>query len=331
MPDTSRRAGSGSPAQPARGLDWALDRADWPNQQCSRFVEAAGLVWHVQIAGSGPVILLVHGTAASTHSWRDLLPALAEQFTVVAMDLPGHGFTSQPADRELWALPGMAAALAELIETLGLMPEFVVGHSAGAAILVRASLDARINPRRIIGLAPALLPFAGVGRQLFPTLARVLFLNPLVPALFAWRASHAGAVADLLSGTGSSLDGDGVALYRRLMSDRRHCRAALSMMAHWDLEPIEKELGRLAQPLTIIAGVSDRAVPAESLLQVRRLRPATEIEWLRGVGHLAHEQQPALVAGMIATLAANACGLGSSESFGAPTTSDAASGTAASS
>jgi hypothetical protein len=63
-------------------LDWASDGADWPNRDASRFVDAGGLRWHVQVAGSGPVLLLMHGTAASTHSfaalcrcWRSALPS----------------------------------------------------------------------------------------------------------------------------------------------------------------------------------------------------------------------------------------------------------------
>ena len=45
---------------------WEHDGRDWPNREHSRFVTAAGLRWHVQVAGQGPDLLLVHGTAAAT-------------------------------------------------------------------------------------------------------------------------------------------------------------------------------------------------------------------------------------------------------------------------
>ena len=77
-------------------LNWERDGRDWPNRAFSRFVQAGGLRWHVQVMGQGPVVLLLHGTGASTHSLRDLAPLLAEHFTVVAPDLPGHGFTAVP-------------------------------------------------------------------------------------------------------------------------------------------------------------------------------------------------------------------------------------------
>ena len=65
---------------PARGPNWERDGRDWPNREASRFVHAAGLRWHVQVMGSGPVVLLLHGTGAATHSWRDLMPKLAERW-----------------------------------------------------------------------------------------------------------------------------------------------------------------------------------------------------------------------------------------------------------
>ena len=130
-----------------RAPDWSTDGRDWPNREASRFVEAGGLRWHVQIAGSGPALLLVHGTGASTHSFRDLLPLLAQRFTVVAPDLPGHGFTTRPADPAGFSLPGMAAGVAALLRVLDVAPAVAVGHSAGAAILCRMCVDGALAPR----------------------------------------------------------------------------------------------------------------------------------------------------------------------------------------
>jgi magnesium chelatase accessory protein len=78
-----------------RAPDWQIEGRDWPNRDCSRFVESGGLRWHVQRCGTGPVCLLIHGTGASTHSFRDLMPLLATHFDVIAIDLPGHGFSTR--------------------------------------------------------------------------------------------------------------------------------------------------------------------------------------------------------------------------------------------
>src|SRR6056297_477263 len=170
-----------------RELDWQRDGADWPNREASRFVRAGGLRWHVQVLGSGPSILLVHGTGAASHSWRDVAPRLAERFTVLVPDLPGHGFTQRPARGGL-SLPGMAQALSDLLEALGESPALAVGHSAGAAILCRMSLEGRISPESIVSVNGALLPFRGVAGRIFSPLAKLLTLNPIIPSVFAWRA-----------------------------------------------------------------------------------------------------------------------------------------------
>ena len=140
-------------------LDWDTDGADWPNREASRFIECGGLRWHVQVMAPGaaerPAILLLHGTGAANHTWRTLAPLLAADFTVIAPDLPGHGFTGTPADADL-SLPGIAASMSGLLEvlrgSLGIVPSYAVGHSAGAAVLARMCLDGRLPLRALAGV-----------------------------------------------------------------------------------------------------------------------------------------------------------------------------------
>ena len=114
-------------------LDWREWRDDWPLASSSSFVHAAGLRWHVQRQGCGPVMLLLHGTGASGHTWRHLIPEWARRFTVVSVDLPGHAFTGL-ADSAVMNLPGMAQAVQDLMRTLGMNPSVLVGHSDGGTI-----------------------------------------------------------------------------------------------------------------------------------------------------------------------------------------------------
>src|ERR1700760_1039589 len=163
-------------------LSWNADGRDWPNRKVSRFVNAAGYRWHVQVMGEGPVALLAHGTGAATHSWRTLMPLLARHFTVVAPDLPGHGFTEMPSAHRL-SLISMARDLAMLCKTLGVMPQLAIGHSAGAAILTRMSLDRLIDPKLIVSLNGAFLPFGGIAAMLLSPLAKAMTFNPFLPRM----------------------------------------------------------------------------------------------------------------------------------------------------
>ncbi len=278
-------------------LHWDRDGLDWPNRLHSRFVRAGGLAWHVQQMGEGPALLLIHGTGASTHSWRDLAPRLAQRYTLLAVDLPGHAFTSTPADPRGLSLGGMATALAALVAGSGLAVKAVVGHSAGAAIAARMVLDGQLAPERIVGLNAALLPLDGVAGMLFPTAARLMAATPFAARVFAWRASDRKAVERLIAGTGSSLDARGVDLYGRLVRDEKHVAAALGMMSRWELDGLPLE--RLQLPLSLLAGAGDRAVPMSQARRTVERWPVSTLRVMEGVGHLAHEERPGAVADFI--------------------------------
>ena len=286
-------------------LNWASDGRDWPHRAASRFVESDGLRFHVQVMGAGPTLLLVHGTGASTHSWRDLLPLLAAHFTVVAPDLPGHGFTAMPPRASL-SLPGMARALAGLLQTMGVAPALAAGHSAGAAILIRMALDKRITPATIVSFNGALLPFTGLAGQIFSPLAKLLVLNPFVPRLFAWRAQSRSAVERLLKDTGSNISAAGVDLYAKLFANAGHVEATLAMMANWDLAPLARDLPKLATPLLLVTGERDKAVPSDDTFVLRDKTPGARVSVMRRAGHLAHEEQPAEAVALIVKAASDA-------------------------
>jgi magnesium chelatase accessory protein len=278
-------------------LHWETDGLDWPHRASSRFVRAGGLRWHVQLMGRGPVLLMLHGTGAASHSWRDLAPVLARDFTVVMPDLPGHGF-SDPMPAARLSLPGMAAALRDLTAALALVPDLLVGHSAGAAIAARMCLDGT-PARALVSINGAFLPPSGWAGLIFMPAARLLALNPLVPRLVSWRASDARAMARLIGSTGSSLDAAGAALYGKLVRSPAHVAGTLAMMAGWDLRPLLNDLSRLQVPVTLVVGQGDRTVPPAETDVVMRLLPHARRVDLAGLGHLAHEEAPDEVVALV--------------------------------
>jgi magnesium chelatase accessory protein len=279
--------------------DWTREGPNWPNAAASRFLNAGGLRWHVQLMGpeDAPVLLLLHGTAASTHSWRDLAPLLATDFRVVIPDLPGHGF-SGTMQRPSPLL--VARSMAALLGALGLSPALTIGHSAGAALALTMAQHRLVPPRAIIGLGGALLPFPGMAGKLFPAMARMLFVNPLVPSLFALRARSPGEVASFLArSTGSRIDKRGEALYETLMRSSGHVGGALALMANWNLEPLEAALPGLDLPILLAHGAQDRTIPPSVATTVAARLPRAEALILPGLGHLAHEEAPEMHAEMI--------------------------------
>lgn len=276
--------------------DWNREGRDWPNRTASRFVSAARLRWHVQIMGEGPVLVLLHGTGSATHSWRDLLPLLAENFTVVAPDLPGHGFTAMPPPAGL-SLRGMAVRVAALLAELKIEPAVVVGHSAGAAIAIQMAIESLSTPGLIVSINGALKPIRRAG--LFSPLAKLLFLNPLAPRLFSWRARAPGATLRLLENTGSRIDARGVALYERLFQSSGHVEATLGMMASWNLDDMPARLRRLDTASIFVSAADDKAVPASDAAEFAIMVQNSEALRLPRGGHLAHEENPVEFAALL--------------------------------
>ena len=290
-------------------LDWSRDGLDWPNRDASRFIDAGGLRWHVQQFGSpdaaqAPAILLLHGTGAATHSWRDLAPRLAGSFSILAPDLPGHGFTTMPARRAM-SMHGMARSIAALLQASDFSPSIIVGHSAGAAIAARMQLDGLVAPKALISLNGAFLPLGGLAGKLFSPAAQLLAGVGFAPQLLARLAGDQTAIDRLLASTGSTIDQTGREGYARLVKSPGHIAGALAMMANWDLDVLARDLPRLETRLLLLAGANDLTVPPEQAVRVSRLVRGAVLDLLPGLGHLAHEEQPALVADRITAFAQN--------------------------
>ncbi|KPF61229.1 MULTISPECIES: alpha/beta fold hydrolase BchO [Rhizobium/Agrobacterium group] len=274
-------------------LNWETDGRNWPNRSASQFVKTNACDWHVQIAGqdTAPMILLLHGTGASSHSWRHLLPLLSARFRVVAPDLPGHGFT-RPCGPTDPSLPGMVRALTELVSRLDRCPAVILGHSAGAAIAVTlAASKASAVPRHVIGINGAYLPIRG--NALFSPLAKALFANPFSASMFSLMSRVTPLGGNLLTATGSPIDEEGRAIYRMLLASPAHVRGALGMMAAWDLSRFDATLQRLPFPMTLIAAKDDPMVPIENSSHAARQAPGSRLVLTDTGGHLLHECRPA--------------------------------------
>lgn len=287
----------------ASQLDWTDDGRDWPNRAASRFVTCGGVRWHVQSMGdqNAPAALLVHGTGAATHSFRDLLPLLADEFQAIAVDLPGHGFT-RISDNAALSLQGMAAELSILLKALDVSPAVAVGHSAGTAVLMEMALKGHIAPHRIIGINSALKPMQG--HAVFSPMAKLLFFNPMVPRLMSWRARFTDGAKNVIKMTGSPIDKNGVRLYQRLFESPGHVSGALGMMANWDLDGLNEGLSSMPVPVTLVVAEDDAMVSPSVSRTAAQSLPDAEIVSIEHGGHLLHEVEPERIADLIRARAA---------------------------
>ena len=273
--------------------------ADWPHREHSRSLRVGSLEWHVQVMGSGPALLLLHGSGASAHSWADLLPTLAGHATLVVPDLPGHGFTTGATPAEL-TLPRMKVALAALLAALRLpAPRVVVGHSAGAALALRWALSSAPAPRTVLGFNPSLVGPSALYMRMVAPLINPLATSAPMARLLAGVASRTGMVDRLLDSTQSQVPPAQRARYRQLFSNPDHVRGAMGFMAAADLPALLSQGANLPCALHFVIGTRDSWVPEATLAPViASAFPKAVVERWVG-GHLLHEEQPAKAASLL--------------------------------
>lgn len=270
--------------------------ADWPQRAASIRVRCLPHEWHVQRWGAGPEVLLLHGAGASAHSFHPLVPHLPG-LRLIAVDLPGQGFT-RAGNRARFGLDAMAEDLASLCQGQGWQPRAIIGHSAGAAVALRLAEILPATPACVIGINAALGPFEGVEGWLFPKLAKVMAMSPLIGRGVAHLAAKPARVAKLIAQTGSVPDPARVALYARLIALPGHVEATLGMMAQWSLDPLLARLPTMTLPVLLIAASGDVAVPPEVSRRVAARMPTAVLAELPDLGHLAHEEAPEAVAAL---------------------------------
>jgi magnesium chelatase accessory protein len=193
----------------------------------------------------------------------------------------------------------MAAAVSGLLRILNVNPVRAVGHSAGAAVLVRMAVERLFAPQDIISFNGAFFPVTGVAGQFFSPLAKTFANATLVQKLFSKMADRK-AVERLLRDTGSTIDAEGITLYQKLFSNEGHIAGTLGMMAAWDLHWVPQDLKNLPVPMTLVFASGDRTIPPARAAEAAKLVPHSSLIEIKGLGHLAHEEDPTGAAAIIA-------------------------------
>ena len=272
---------------------------DWPNREHSRVISVGNLDWHVQLTGKGPVVLLLHGTGSSTHSWSDLIPLLEPHAQVLVPDLPGHAFT-QGAKLEDLKLDVIARSLQLLIEQLGIeAPSIVVGHSAGAPLAIRFVVAATKQPKLVIALNPSFIPPPPVYTSFFGPLLGPITRSSTLSSLLASLSPSLGMVDKLLDSTNTILPEARRVYYRKLFERSDHVRGSMNFMAAADIQKVLAEANLYRGKLICVLGKQDAWIPAKPLEKIiGDYFPAAEVLKWEG-GHIMHELEPSKVAKLI--------------------------------
>jgi 2-succinyl-6-hydroxy-2,4-cyclohexadiene-1-carboxylate synthase len=254
------------------------------------FEAGEGLRLRLAISGDGPPLILLHGFTGSIESWSPLQAALEDDWTVIAMDLPGHGRSSSPAEPSRYALDRFALDLAALIDALGFGKVALMGYSMGG----RAALSFAL----LYGERLAALILESTSPGIGDTVAREA------------RLASDSELADMIEKTGIEQfvkHWESLPLWesqRNLPDEKRHelrqqrlandPRGLANSLrgAGTGCEPsVIDLLGGIVVPTLVIAGALDQAyVEHGRAIQVGI--PHSSLEVVEGAGHAVHFEKP---------------------------------------
>ena len=243
-----------------------------------RFVEAAATEVFVQDVGSGPAVVLIHGTGAWSEIWRGTIdPLVAAGFRVIAIDVPPFGFSERLRGRETFASAKQAQRIIGVLDSLEIAQATLVGHSVGARPTVATALAYPSRVRDLILVDPALgapstSPIYKSG-VLFRTAIGATGTNPLLTErLFRSFVSRKEAVTD-----------DRVALLQKPLS----IHGTTASQAEWlagVMTEAPPNVKALKMPVTLIWGRDDTITP---LAQAEAI-PHVRLEVIDGAGHIPY-------------------------------------------
>jgi pimeloyl-ACP methyl ester carboxylesterase len=262
-----------------------------------RYVTVHGYRRAYVMAGSGPVLLLIHGIGDSSDSWRPVLEELAEHHTVVAPDLLGHGRSEKP--RADYTVAGYANGMRDLLSVLEIERATVVGHSLGGGVAAQFAYQFPERCERLV-----LVGSGGVGRTVSPLLrfAAVPGAEALMPILGTPPVkllSRLGAGLLRILDTALGRDAEEILAVFDALPNTEARRAILRTLrsgVDWQGQVITMlDRAYLAEgvPTLIIWGRRDAIIPLGHGRLAHLAFPGSELEIFDEAGHFPHHTDPA--------------------------------------
>jgi pimeloyl-ACP methyl ester carboxylesterase len=266
------------------------------NPMESRLVSLHGRSLRYVSAGSGPVLLLIHGMAGTCESWQAVIEPLAQRHTVIAPDLPGHG-ESETGGGD-YSLGALATVLRDLLAALGHERATLVGHSLGGGIAMQFAYQFPELTERLV-----LVSSGGLGPEVNPVLraAALPGANLFIAATAAPGRAAGSALARGLASIGLRPSADVAEVargYASLADSGRRGAFLATLRAVVGTEGQLVEAGdRLylaaGVPVLIVWGRRDRIIPVAHGEQAHEAIAGSRLEIFDAAGHMPQLEAPA--------------------------------------
>ncbi|QIS04890.1 alpha/beta fold hydrolase [Nocardia brasiliensis] len=230
-----------------------------------------------------PVLLLIHGTAASAETWESMVPLLAAAHHVVRVDLPGCGRSDHPADAS-YAVPDQARRAAAALDRLGIERAWAIGHSSGGAVAT-AIAEQRADLVRALVLIDS-------GPDMSAYLASETALDPR-----RWPE----LTDEQLRAAAASAFAPGYRIPQALLPQLRamdlqvFAATSAAVQAYLNERGLPARLAHVAKPLLVLFGEQDQRWRPGSALDYRAV-PGSTVVLMPDVGHSPPLEDPAQTA-----------------------------------
>jgi 2-succinyl-6-hydroxy-2,4-cyclohexadiene-1-carboxylate synthase len=249
-----------------------------------------GIDLHYTVTGSGPPLLMLHGFTGSIDSWQGIRDRLSEHFTVISVDIIGHGQSSAPPAAGRYSIPDAVRDLLELLDRLQIGSCNVLGYSMGGRVALHLALKAPDRVRKLIleSAAPGIEDSTERARRMESDeqQARMIEEQGLEAFVNFWESIP-------LFRSQRQLSPDVRQRQRQMRLEQRPEGLANSLrgMGAGVMEPVGDRLSNLSMPVLYLAGEYDEKYCEIGRFMCARIPDARYTE-IPGAGHTIHLEQP---------------------------------------
>ncbi len=263
-----------------------------------------GVQYHVEEAGEGPALVLLHGFTGSGENWNHLLPAFTPHFRVISIDLPGHGATEAPSDPARYSISKTAAGIAVILDSLKIDRVAILGYSMGGRVVLFFALEypERVNALILESASPGLATAQERAGRVVADEALAGFIEEKGLETFVERWES----LPLFASQSSLSEALRANLHRQRLLNRPEGLANSLRGLGTGVQPsLWDNLPDIAAPVLILTGALDTKFKAIGQQMQERL-PNARREVVAGAGHTIHLEKPRefekLVKGFLAEL-----------------------------
>lgn len=253
----------------------------------SDFIEIDGMNVHFRDEGSGMPIVLIHGTAASLHTWDAWTEELIKNYRVIRMDLPAFGLTGPHSNRD-YSIDGYTRFLNQLLDSLEVDSFHLAGNSLGGNIAWNFTAEYPDKVEKLILIDASGYPMQDGHSWIF-TLARTPVVNQIMKK-FTPRFFISNNLKQVYYND-EKIEETVITRYHE-MALRAGNRQAFIDRAKTEYKDLSSKIKTIQSPTLILWGAHDTWVPVSHAHKFKKNLPDSEMVILENSGHIPMEENP---------------------------------------